>query len=87
MQVREVLRGSFGEDSRRWLVLEGPEYVHFIASQFVWDTIYMGFSSSFVPAGTGLSDDQPKRCAVLLKGTISSTNAELVSPFPENISE
>jgi FkbM family methyltransferase len=47
----------------------------------------MSFSPSFVPAVTGLGDDQRELCAMLLKCTISSANGELVSLFPENISE
>ena len=47
----------------------------------------MSFSPSFVPAVTGLGDDQRELCAMLLRCTVSSADGELVSLFPENISE
>jgi hypothetical protein len=59
-----------------------------IALPLSFDGGYYGmkFSPSFVPAVTGLGDDQRELCAILVKCTVSSANGEHVTLFPENLS-
>jgi glycosyltransferase involved in cell wall biosynthesis len=45
----------------------------------------MRFSPGFVPAATGLGDDQRELCVVLLKCTIRSANGESAALFPEHL--
>jgi hypothetical protein len=44
----------------------------------------MKFSPSFVPAFTGLGDDQRELCAMMLKCQLSSAGGESVLLYPEN---
>jgi glycosyltransferase involved in cell wall biosynthesis len=45
----------------------------------------MRFSPCFVPAVTGLGDDQRELCVILQRCAIRSANGESVSLFPENL--